>query len=179
MKELIRKWLGAVSQVDFDKLDEFTISNISRLEGLNFTQHAYINETMIDHIRNSHTEPVITPVDFFDPKIEPYPEEIRGMKLDFVAVKEECCLWLPDKDRVLYPFENEEWGDNTKARRVMVSPTRLAVAIDKEGTEYRYDPRPYLFDGGDLAYRVCPAQVIGGKELWSRPDLYLLVSDCV
>ena len=176
MKELIRKWLGAVSQEDYDKYvaltDQWVEMNVVALS-------KHTNETMIDHIKNSHTEPDIIPVDFFDPKAESYPEEIRGMKLAFVAVKEECCLWLPDKDRVFYPFENAEWGDNTKARRVMVSPTRRAVAIDKEGTEYRYDPRPYLFDGGDLAYRVCPAQVIDGKELWSLPDLYLLVSDCV
>jgi hypothetical protein len=118
--------------------------------------------------------------DIFDPKAEVYPDELGGMKLGFVRVKEFCCLWAADKDNVLYAYENPDWSadpNNTEAKRIMVNPARKAVAVNREGDVYGYDIRPFGFDGGALAYEVCPAQVIDGKKVPEK--VYLLLSDVV
>jgi hypothetical protein len=38
--------------------------------------------------------------------------------------------------------------------------------------------RPFSFDGGTLAYEVCPDQEIDGKKLWAENvKLYILLNE--
>jgi hypothetical protein len=132
----------------------------------------------LTQIKNELMPPPVDTSQQFDPKVTPYPEELGGMKLGFVKAKEDCYLWGADKDNVLYPYENAEWGNNTLARRIQVKATRAAVAVNREGTEYAYGTvRPFSFDGGAVAYEVCPDQEIDGKKLWTEPKLYIRLQD--
>jgi hypothetical protein len=90
----------------------------------------------LTQIKNELMPPPVDTLQQFDPKVTPYPEELGGMKLGFVKAKQDCFLWGADKDNVLYPYENADWGNNTLARRIQVKATRAAVAINREGTEF-------------------------------------------
>jgi hypothetical protein len=133
--------------------------------------------------------PVPPPPDIFDPKAEVYPDELGGMKLGFVTVKKRensVGEGFPELNYVaeqnkLRPYENEDWGTDTASKRINVNPSRLAVAINRKGNVWENVPEglppAFGFDGGALAYEVCPAQVIDGKKV--PENLYLLLSDVV
>ena len=114
--------------------------------------------------------------EYFDPKVEPYPSEIAGLKVGYVVVGVDTPLRVADKDNVLLPYENPEWADNTMGQRVQVKAGRV-LAVYALGDQFAYgDPRPYIFDGGTVAYRVMDEQIVDGKELWAfdHPHFYIM-----
>jgi hypothetical protein len=151
-----------------------------------------IDAKLGEHVAIYHTSPFATPPtpDIFDPKAEEYPTELAGMTLAFVTVKRRegaVGEGFPELNCVeganeLKPYQLE--GDNTAARRINVNPARLAVAIESptqapDRKLYIRDGKPYpwVFDSGAKAYRVCPKQVIDGRNLSDLPPLYLKVED--
>jgi hypothetical protein len=127
-----------------------------------------------------HPEPEPAP-DYFDPKApkDEWPTEIDGQKVGYVRLAQEAALVTPDKDNVLYPYENNSWADNTLGKRVQAKAGRWLMVFAK-GENYRYgDPRPFEFDGGAIAWRVMNEQSVDGKYLWDfeHPHLYVKHSD--
>jgi hypothetical protein len=119
--------------------------------------------------------------EIFDYKSGVYPEYLGGLLVGYVRLKQKCILWYADKNKVLTPYQNKEWANNTAGQRINL-PAGRVVAVYAKGKNYHYgDPRPNSYDGDTVAYVVMNEQRADGHELWSfeHPQLLVKLTDVV
>lgn len=112
--------------------------------------------------------------------MEDWPEKIEGHLVGYVQIKMDSLVWSPDKNNVLLPYENPEWGKDHYNSRLHPKAGKWIMVWARGDGDYSYDmPRPFSFDGGALGYLVMHEQIIDGKELWTwdLPGLYIRVQD--
>lgn len=98
------------------------------------------------------------------------------------VIGEKVPLLMELKDHSLYPYTNTSWGANSEAQRVIAKEPKLLMIYAKGDTwQDANNPeiRPFSFDGGALAYKVVPYQIVDGKYLAERVDvdLYIYMND--